>query len=348
MKQLYLLMILMLFGCNDSQTGSVNIHDWEEYELMPPTSVIDMQDSDLLFGNSSSLEALVGDWIFIYDPYDGYLYSLLNLKTKEERRILVKGNAPGEFLQPTFIFEDKEHKQIKFHERGRGLFYTYRYQDVFKENFRSPVVIDSLNNYGNYATICGTDYIENEVLEDLKLFSLKNDAGKTIYRFGDYPGESIEDIDDPISVHMLAQARMIASPQGEVFVAAGRMSDWLAFYQMKNKQPTLIKEYFSIDVTAKLEKGANHTRLVKTDDTMTAYMRLYPTSKYLYAMYSGAYKGYRPPYRYIQVFDWNGNFIKGLRFSERLNSFVVDEEQGKLYGLSKTNDEPRIYIYSLQ
>ncbi|MBQ8223843.1 MAG: hypothetical protein IJZ86_00550 [Bacteroides sp.] len=44
-------------------------------------------------------------------------------------------------------------------------------------------------------------------------------------------------------------------------MTAGRMNDWVAFYQLKDNQPRLIKEYFSIDAEAKIERGANFTRM---------------------------------------------------------------------------------------
>lgn len=348
MQKLYLLLLLILSGCANAQTKKIGIYDWKEYKQMTPISVIDMQESDLLFGNSSSLSALIGDWLFIYDPYEGNQYSLFNLKTKEEKRILAKGNGPGEFLQPTQIFVDEGRQQVKLYERQKALFHTYSFHHAVRGEFRNPISVDDIGDVGYDATICGTNYVQDREAEDLKIFSLKDATGKTLARFGNYPGKSIKGLTDPMSILMLAQSRAIANPKGDVIVTAGRMNDWVAFYQLKDNQPRLIKEYFSIDAEAKIERGANFTRMTHNDKTITAYMRLYPTSKYLYALYSGAYKGYRPPYRYLQVFDWNGNFVKGLRFSERLNSIVVNEKEGKLYGLSKTNDEPRIYVYSLQ
>ncbi len=49
---------------------------------------------------------------------------------------------------------------------------------------------------------------------------------------------------------------------------------------------------------------------------------------------------------YLQILDWNGNFIAGFRFDKRLFSIAVNEDTKTLYGLAG-GDTSHVYVYKL-
>ena len=85
-------------------------------------------------------------------------------------------------------------------------------------------------------------------------------------------------------------------------------------------------------------------------------MKVYATSDYIYAMlygsldYSKTYKGY-PCYFFdeVEVYDWEGNFVRNYRTSQPFMTFAVADDDSALYTLSMDLDtsEPQMVKYDL-
>ena len=146
---------------------------------------------------------------------------------------------------------------------------------------------------------------------------------------------------------MMTQCQMAANPEGSVVVAAGYMTDMLSFYKVDGAEVSLLKEYFSQDADVEIRKDETGISVIPTANTLQTYIHLCPTRSFLYALYWGTREGEPRERSYIQVFDWEGNFVKGYAVNDRLVSVAVDEEAETLYGLT-TKEETPVLVYSLK
>ena len=333
--------MLLVTGCKESDINPV--YDFKNYDEIESDFVITSNDSVFL-GRPYSLSLLKGN-IVMYDFYDNKMltwYSLADNKTKHN---VSMGNGPGEFIPPLYIFPSGD-DEVKLYERSKGVFYTYKWSDVYNDNLKNPISVDRLNVVGSNAVPCGQNYLLNEMQDDMYLFSLLSPNGEIISRFGRYPGVLNENMDSS-SLQILTQCLVCADNSGERMVAAGYMSDMLSFYKREGDKFTLCKEYFSINADIDIQKDALGWHTSPNENTLNTYSSLYFSKDKLFALYLGTKDGEKAEKSYIQVFDLEGCFMKGFVVPECLKAIAVNETGDFLYGISFEN-EISISVYNLK
>ena len=342
-KSIFLTVALLSVALSACRQGKTNaLHEWENYQEMAGTP---LGGDSLFLGHPGSIAYFDGQ-LGVYDFYDGNIFTWIDLQRGTSRHNTRFGEGPGEFLPPLYLYKDKNPENIKIFERSKGVCYTYRLADALNGTLASPLHKDSVGMPGNQVVPCGDRYAGNQMMDDGKMFYLWAPEQDTKIRFGVYPG-NLKGTADASVLDMMTQCQMAANPEGSVVVAAGYMTDMLSFYKVDGAEVSLLKEYFSQDADVEIRKDETGISVIPTANTLQTYIHLCPTRSFLYALYWGTREGEPRERSYIQVFDWEGNFVKGYAVNDRLVSVAVDEEAETLYGLT-TKEETPVLVYSLK
>ena len=294
---------------------------------------------------------LIEDKLAIYDIYDENYILWLTKDFKTLGRNFHRGTGPGEFSSAFRLYPSGDGKLLTVCEYGRDAVKTYKMEDAINGRLTHPVRVDSVHVNGEVAVPMGDKYVIPDVRGDMKMFSIQDRQGNEVLRFGDYPGkiDSPHQTDD-LYLFMLIQNIVAVNPERKVVVGAGRQSDLLCFYQIgENGEATLLNQYHTYDPDVDIKMFENGASMDYNDKTMIAYQSLCPTKSYLFASYIGIKEGERKKKRfsYLQVFDWEGNFIKGYKLDAPLTDMAIDEENRTVYGLWG-GAEPHIRTYKLE
>ena len=148
------------------------------------------------------------------------------------------------------------------------------------------------------------------------------------------------------------QTLMAVKPDQSRFAAAGYSNDQLVFYKAeKSGVPQKTREYFTFDADVETMTHEYGVRVINKPETVSAYMCLYPTDKYLYASYKGrTIEEMMNPdiekVNYILKFDWDGKFIEGYVVGN-IDDFAVDETAGRLYAFVYEDGDNILTAYDL-
>lgn len=338
---IFVLIILLTSSCTKSKIEE-DLSDFSKYHLVEKKGAL--ADS-ILLGRPGSI-TLINDWLAVCDIYDGNMVTWISPDMKTHKRNVSIGVGPGEFLPPISIYPKNNGSDVSLMLRSTSTCYTFSWEDIISECFTNPIRVDSLPKIAGKIIPCGAYYVLNDLQNDNKLFSMLSSNGQNICRFGEYPGTIEVNTDNQMARNMITQSMMAYNDNHRTMVAAGYMSDMLSFYRIEDDCPKLIKEYFSINADISVKENKNGIKLAPTDKSLSTYIELYATDSYLYALYWGTSYGKLPPQNYIRIFDWNGNFVKGLIINDILTSIAVDEKKNILYGISRV-EETTINIYPL-
>ena len=113
----------------------------------------------------------------------------------------------------------------------------------------------------------------------------------------------------------------------------------------------MTREYFTFDADVETMTHEYGVRVIHKPETVSAYMCLYPTDKYLYASYKGrTIEEMMNPdiekVNYILKFDWDGKFIEGYVVGN-IDDFAVDETAGRLYAFVYEDGDNILTAYDL-
>ena len=309
-------------------------------------------EDDVFLGRPQSIN-LIGSWLAITDAYDEHLVTLISNDFKKSKRGFRRGVGPGEFFGGIIFIPTLDSKKVMINHRNANKFITYSTSDVINDNLETPSRVDSIFTKGLYTTYIEKGYVIAEAKPDNKLFSLVNRRGKEIKRFGDYPGKIGSDFNAGEEfLSMYIQNIIASNPDKNIVAAGGFNSDLLCFYQIdENGNSVLLNQYHTYDpkITVEAFKEGYGASAKFNENTRDAYTFLCPTKNHLFALYRGYLMKERKnnPYCYIQVFDWDGNFIKGYKTDIRISSMAVDEEKGIAYGLIG-GENPAICTFQLE
>ena len=98
------------------------------------------------------------------------------------------------------------------------------------------------------------------------------------------------------------------------------------------------------DLDIQYDNTGWHTK--PNERTLNTYVSLSFSKDKLFALYLGTKDDEVVEKSFVQVFDLNGNFIKGYVVPEYLRAITVDESGKTLYGLS-LEDDVHISVYNL-
>jgi hypothetical protein len=326
-KQLFLLIISgIIISCNSNAK----------------TRIAYKQNTTQIKGEFLPLDFLVGspndivcrdNLLIYYDRYERKLLSVIDLNNNQlVGRYISEGNGPGEAIAPLFLLSFPQKDVLYTYQRNMATISLFTLPD-FK--IKKNLSIHSSTPWRPFEMQRMKDYYAGIGIFDKGRFSIYDPEGKLLQTGGTYPfeGEEME----RISAFMLYQGVFCASPENNYLVLGCSLSDHIAFYEIKENEIILLKEYASYDVKARY-KG----QLFVADECLTHYVRAFGTTAYCYMLYSGETYAKKNQNihsgNYIIVFDWQGNYVKTLETDHEIKTFYVDETHGLIYATALNND----------
>lgn len=280
---------------------------------------------------------LIGDKLVV-SCFDGqYFNTAIDLAEKEpDVNWGLKGNGPNEFLDMRTITYINRDSILYIHDSSSRKASYYKVNPdslaISTQNLVKTIDLKTSNVFDTQPSQYGL--VTNYVTDGKMLTSIRED-GEASYSFGEYPGDIIG-IEDPIVFGMRHQTLICTNPQGDKLVVAGRTSDWLSFYELKNDGASLIKDNYGGESSVYIEEdGAGDNRTVSMNDTpetKICFYELNSSENYLYATYVGLTReDIRKKYSndgklnfYILRYDWDGNFVDGYVITDKMVSLTVD------------------------
>ena len=352
MQVFCMVVMLTLPSCGKGQVD-YGLNDFAHYEPLEFSGY--SNEDDLFLGRPQGL-AIINDRLVITDYYDRKYLTWATLDLKSFARNVDRGTGPGEISSSATIFRTENPEIVKMQDFSAGRIYSFRWNDMLKGRFSKPIKTDHVGQSRERLALVGDNYVCYDIIDDDRLlFSVVGPDGDIIYRFGEFPGEYHHENPGNRFVRMsLTECMVAANSGGSVFVAGGFKTDFLAFYKLTDQGGSLIKQYFTYSPDNEIKyynvNGQEAYSYKSNDKTINAYRGLTASEHYLLALYDGtkALSDDKPDYRYLQVFDWDGNFIKGYKLNRRLGAMAFDEKSETLYALGLGEDgESRIYTYRL-
>ena len=343
MKTFLLLSVLLVTHCLNLCAGDNKIY-------FPTTNFVEIKSKpftpEIFVGIPRDLYIIKGN-LLILDAYEGKHFTSVDLKNPSyEIRIGNKGQGPHDFLrirgvnyhsgdEVLRVFDEYSRQMSSYKVENRSVVFS---ESRLKHKVRLPNTTYDVVPLGNF-------YVANGNF-DGKQFALLNEQSEIVETFGVFPGNK-DAIGSGLSFYLLNQNRLVVNPQETHFAAAGFMNDHLVFYKQEGNSVKKLKEYFNYDseATPSVDKSGNGVlySFSENDNTMRAYIDVYATEGYLYALYLGLSQKELAEEKnhscYILKFDWNGNLKGGFKADRLLLSVAIDEASGKLYGVTRPTGE---------
>ena len=341
----YAILLLLIAGCGRNEE---KLFPFEDFRRLEGRAVCE----DMLVGRPSRL-TVIDSLLIFSDKLDDRLVTIANPKSGESRRAVFTGRGPGEMMMIRRIYRDDDGRIFLFDINTHKII-SYSadksYQELLSPNTRLGETAFSYDEVPYEVITFGDGYIANGNF-DGRQFSLLDGDGRSTGYFGVYPGNN-DDVGSGDAFFMKNQTLMAVKPDQSRFAAAGYSNDQLVFYKAeKSGVPQKTREYFTFDADVETMTHEYGVRVIHKPETVSAYMCLYPTDKYLYASYKGrTFEEMMNPdiekVNYILKFDWDGKFIEGYVVGN-IDDFAVDETAGRLYAFVYEDGDNILTAYDL-
>jgi len=315
--------------------------------------VVEFKNSLLLEGtlvdvdNFGAADVFIADTFIVFTtPRFDTLYSVSSLNTYGHLgNFVTKGNGPLELLgsfEPLSVFSTANSTSISIYD-----FYTNRYYKWDLTNsikYSAPVFTDTVR-FSDMPGLYKIHPLDNELLFLDYIDPSELNQHYAVYHI---PTEKI--MDDKVAllsgITELANSYLLAtctsfSLVNRKYVSAMGFIDQLNIYDLD--RPEGAKAL----TVHKKRMGMEEVERTPMPEKMEYYVDVRSDASRIYALYANQNRkdwAVNETPAVIQVFDWDGNPICELKTKEKIVHFDVDENGGKLYGLTT---EEELYVYDL-
>lgn len=325
--------LLFLWSCRETNTTNVilnpKIQKINKFPIITVGNVNQLRNA--IFSEPEFMTYYDSMLIFtFYYPKKELIGSYL-LKRQEYRPIILTGRGPNEGISTAGIGINKSLNELWFYDyTQKNIAYiplNKLFDNVQKISHKEQIPDD---NFWNIEMLNDSMYLAfaSLMFPEKKISIINPYTHRIVNRVGDYyktNGCPIE------GVSQVFFASIKSKPEGDRFVCAYYRTDIIEIYNANGdlkcsvQGPDCFGANYKIDeITA---RGVKYHPLGKE---RMAYNSVYATSKYIYGLYN---------YRYINVFDWNGNPIKQISLGhdskEQASAFCVDKQDMQLYYYSE-------------
>ncbi|GHT70447.1 hypothetical protein AGMMS50239_38840 [Bacteroidia bacterium] len=308
----------MLISCSDHHKNALDYMQNVKQikgEWLPVNCII---------GNPYSMTTMDSLLIF-YDRHEGKTITVFNLnRTQCVGRFVSEGNGPGEVIAPVDVMSFSQKDELYTFQRNTGAISTFSVPEM---KMKSTVFLQ--NQADNLQKM--QDFFVGLGFYTKGRFGIYDMQGNLLRTEGQYPfrGETM----DLIPAFITYQGYHCASPHGNYFAIGSLFCDHLAFYEVREDETILLKQYESRDVKAKYQD-----QLLIENQCTVNYTWAYGTDAHCYLLYSGkTYEGNNQRTdggNYLIVFDWEGNYEKTLKTDREIRTFCVDEQNSRIYAVA--------------
>lgn len=253
------------------------------------------------------------------------------------------GSGPNEFS--TFIsyntITDVQDNQLLIYESALGNIEYYTVTDttmVLQKNATLSYTNQTMQLNGveglNDSTLVAFYGITPETNTDKEFIALRPDSEDTLFTFGSYPKTELEGVLRAQDFYKATTAK----PDGSKFVAFYSYHQRFRIYDNKG---TLLKDITINDphISVNSEDKIIYRNYVEASDNYIYVFAPHTTRDGL-----SAPDEIRP---IIEIWDWNGEFVRRFMLDKPVKYFTVSEAHGKLYGITNYTENV-IYEYDLK
>lgn len=256
------------------------------------------------------------------------------------------GQGPGEITLPIsgFSTDIKNNKIYCYDARQHKLveYFIYTNNDEIIVASNDDVFPPQIQNASGERVF---SLRENEFLTayngsiDASYRFIKTSFEDTISTYNQYPRLSEPEEFIRVEYSYFSYFGTIAvKPNGKKFVHATRSGCILEIFDCSEEiKPLKTKRFFEPSYKPPKRKDTRFPLVQKGDNSINGITNIFCTDKYIYATYSDS-RG-ENNYNQIAVFDWNGDPVKLLLFSDSIISFVVENNDEKGYALVRDSNE---------
>ncbi len=320
MSRLYYLILFSIFlNCSKTDTNKIIEYDNNELTITNGTVIV---PEDSLFG-PLYIEVDENN-LFLYDNQKTMPISVFNKQNGEFSHSFGKaGRGPGEVVylgnielteqESIILFDAQNLKVVEYEKDKRSIFINeFKFKPLgFALQFR--MLDDSL-------------FVSSGLIGD-RMLAIYNSKGEFVSDFGTLKGDTLETV--PVRQHVYRKT--VTVNKSEHKLAVGYLyTDLLEIYDFDEKKLASVSGPLNTPPIYTVQ----NTRMAKVDDTRLNYLSIKSTDKYIYGLFHGEKISNRSDNvgNIVHIFDWNGKFIKALKFDEYLFDIAVDDQY--LYGLS--------------
>ena len=326
-----LILTLSLFSCSKQLE--------KQSSVITPDSFLPISGEQIASGYNMVFPQDIittGNTLLIYDKVDnGVFVAVDGVSDSVVAYVGTKGVGPCEFLAPRTVRYNASDSSLFVYDstlrRGRRFSYNCSNPSLSVGNLIKE--IDLKTAQVHEVEPIGSNRLATNWVSGNTMFAILDESGNNIYRFGEYPGDK-SGMTDSTAFAMAHQTLLAANDDGSRFVAAGRYSDWLAFYKIAPDGASLIKEYFTfdspVDVNTMSVGGQTAVSMHETTETITTFDQLIPTSDFLFAVYRERHYSDGEPKRKgptcVLKFNWDGDLKAGYTIEELTGVMTLSQD----------------------
>ena len=313
-------------------------------EVLPPMPLMSPRSLYLFPGN-----------ILVLDKYDGELATRIPIDNPNlATRVFRIGNGPNEFLKLSNLYYDPASEELEVVDGGLRKCYRLKYNRQLNVDGGDVLSVNTFSDKVDLFTLVPFrgGYFSNGCF-GAKMFTIFDKDLNELVVFGDYPGDQ-EGIGTR-AFFLRNQTTLAVDPSGQYFCAAGVYTDWLVIYKVTGDHVTVNMELFTgdaaLETISHTTKRGTSNSVVETGETRRTYRTLYAGNHYLYALYWGIKASEMEDADapcYVVKFSYDGEQVETYRYNKLLYSIAVDEEQGKMYGITYSPlEDARMLAFSI-
>ena len=338
-KYILAIVKIMVFSIIITSCNKGNVVDYKQNLTKIKCEFLPINE---LIGNPN--EIVVNDNLLIYvDTYENLLLSVYDIiKDSFSGRYLSRGIGPGEATLPLRLFPSDQRNQIYTYQPNTSILSTVSLPDFRLTNL---VQFTVKNSWMPLAVKKTKDFFICSGIFENGIFGFCDQDFNSFFEGGKNPFDG--DKRDRMEASVVYQGSLCTNLANNKFAFGCVYSDYLAFYEIKENELVVKKEYFSKDANVMfgsrtLDGGGTTFRLSQKDDTVINYSRSFGSETYCYMLFSG--KTYEEHGKrseggnYIIVFDWDGNHIRSFQSDYEIFYFYIDEENNLMYAIVRGDD----------
>lgn len=292
-----------------------------------------------------------GSILVTHDYQQGFHYGAFNAETgKFARRFGKIGQAENEILVGTwgklwkdsyYVFNPNSKKIYKYSNLLSGTLGVESVSYDLESDARQYTAFTNISPVSDGLFLAQGIYHDNY---HYVLFDRNSVVKDSLRVIGDESG-----LAGSASNKMLTnQGPLIRCADRDIFVSATYNSSDIDFIEVKDSKMKMLKSYSNDDLILNPTRYDNQTVSAPTSETITGFLDLAGTDRYVFALYSDRLrKENRYPYwgRDVLVFDWTGKKLLRLVLGEETCKIAASGD--RLYALQLEDDEYTIKCYRI-
>lgn len=286
-------------------------------------TTIDLNRKDRII-NPVDIQVAGSDYLIVKcqpserSPFYFYVFDVSNFD--ECRSFGRKGRGSDELIEPRILKFQNDNENMWFYDNTKFL---YRY--------------NSCNNQMLKVMRLPSSFLDITMASDTSFFYSSFDGVNYHNEVTDFSGEKVANFAMNSILNNEGQVTIISSQVASCF--DGRIVEAMVCIPQVNIYNIERNNVISVSVNKTYKKWRKIMNAPLDASTRQYYMAVAPSSKYIFAVYSGAtlaeiYQdgGYSNE---IHIFDWDGNFKYSVKIDEHLSRITFDESRNQLYGIEK-------------